>query len=450
MVQNDVEISKDHQEVATSFKMPRGKKITGRVVSQETGDGIEGISVAFHSADPTSKIANPQWIGTSGTTDEKGQFNLSAPEGKGYVALTGSVRGYDLPRFVEAAEKIDKRFYREVNVETDKATENLLFSLDPVKPGDGPAYQFTTDAKPPFFDRFEGIVIDEENNPVEGAEVGFDRWFRQFQDNDDLRIIKTGADGRFTLRYFRIEEGNNLKAMQHDRHLLGQLIFTPEIARGTADHPLELHVEPTGKIVGYVRVNGNPITRANVQLSAAIDQKGSSTPKSRTVDVVQTDQEGRFEFPFVPADREILVYIFFNDFDLTESTFGGNQYHGKIKAGETRELKPFDFIRNDKSVAGIVVDREGKPLAGVSVSASNRDAGSIAGAFTHEPTGPDGRWVIGKVPDTTLSIMAYIRPDDNDPDQKIRNSSVVEAMAGDREVRIILDPKLLRKPRELK
>ena len=114
-----------------------------------------------------------------------------------------------------------------------------------------------------------------------------------------------------------------------------------------------------------------------------------------------------------------------------------------LKPGETRELKPLHLHSRTKSIAGTVVDPEGKPLAGVRLDVQMLDhfPPFIPGLLQPQPTtGQDGRFHIGHLPDVRLQVMAYLSPPEDSRDRRIRNSTSVEVNSGDQEIRIILDP----------
>ena len=61
-----------------------------------------------------------------------------------------------------------------------------------------------------------------------------------------------------------------------------------------------------------------------------------------------------------------------------------------------------------------------------------------------EPTGKNGRFTINKLPNVPLTIMAYFRPPADSPDNAIRFAAKVDVAPGERDIEIILDPKLVR------
>jgi hypothetical protein len=186
-------------------------------------------------------------------------------------------------------------------------------------------------------------------------------------------------------------------------------------------------------------LNGQqPIVGASLNLYEAVPRKDG--PPGRLMSVnpywVKTDDRGRFEFPFVETNRKFTLFVHAEGYNY--ATSGRTVL---VAAGQTVEID-FSLKRLDKSVAGIVIDPDGKPVAGAQVSAQTRSGQVIPGASLHRPTGEDGRFTIRGVPDEPLTLMAYIRPPPDSGDRPIRLPTSVDAEPGQTDVRILLDPKL--------
>jgi hypothetical protein len=117
-----------------------------------------------------------------------------------------------------------------------------------------------------------------------------------------------------------------------------------------------------------------------------------------------------------------------------------------VAPGKTFEVDTYRMLKNDQSVSGMVVDPDGKPVAGAVVSAWIRSgSSSIPRAFTERPTGKDGRFTISHVPNVPLKLDAYIRQPSDSKGGRIRFPANVDAEPGQKDVRILLDPKLVRR-----
>ena len=207
--------------------------------------------------------------------------------------------------------------------------------------------------------------------------------------------------------------------------------------------PLEIRLAATGTIKGRVMEGDNPVVAAGIQADELEPLKGSRTGQMTVNDryFAKTDEKGRFEIPLVEANHRLHLSISIEGY----TEIGRRPGTVAVTAGQTLDVAPFSMMRTDKVVSGIVVDPDGKPVAGALIGAETRSGESIPYAFTTRPTGNDGRFVIRGVPNVPLTLMAYIRPADDARDRTIRFPSRVDADAGQTDVRIVLDPKLVRR-----
>jgi hypothetical protein len=108
------------------------------------------------------------------------------------------------------------------------------------------------------------------------------------------------------------------------------------------------------------------------------------------------------------------------------------------------EVDSFSLKQLNNSVAGVVVDPDGNPVEGVSVRTQITSGRAILIAFSQQPTGKDGRFTIRGLPNVPLTLMAHIEPLPDAKDRKVHFPAHVEAQPGQTDVRIVLDPKLVR------
>ena len=92
-----------------------------------------------------------------------------------------------------------------------------------------------------------------------------------------------------------------------------------------------------------------------------------------------------------------------------------NRLQVRLKPGEYVELPPFVFVPANESVSGIVVDRQGKPVAGAEFTAwtgpdpSEDDVISTARA---KATGADGRFTVPGLPKMPVVLqVGFMVPD---------------------------------------
>jgi 5-hydroxyisourate hydrolase-like protein (transthyretin family) len=282
-------------------------------------------------------------------------------------------------------------------------------------------------------------VIDSAGKPVAGAEVAPSFWL---QVPGEGHPVKSDQEGRFWLRLTRSLPEEFIIAIDRQRRLRGHTLLPQTSPSESQKTPLEIRLAPTGTITGRVMEGDKPVANAAIQADELEPVKGSQTGRLQTNDrySAKTDQDGRFEIPLVEAEHRLHLSVYSEGYTETEGRHGTVE----VTAGQTLEVQPFSVMRTDKVVSGIVVDPDGNPVAGASVSARMRSGESIPRAFTTQPTGKDGRFAIRGVPNVPLTLMAYIRPPEDSKDRTIHHPAHVEAEPGQTDVRIVLDPNLAR------
>jgi hypothetical protein len=285
----------------------------------------------------------------------------------------------------------------------------------------------------------EGRVVDPEGKSAAGAEVGLDQWFRN--SDGEFHPVKTDQDGHFSFQvkpYGLSEEF--IIATDKERKLRGHLPLSLKPQEETLKAPLTIQLVSTGIVKGSVVERDKPISGVSIQFSELVPTPGSSNGALTCTnrDFAISDEHGQFEFPLVEANKKFEIFV------IALGGYTDAQCSGQVETGKTLQLKPLSLMRLDKSVGGTIVDPDGNAVAGVTVSAQMRSGGQIPRAFTYQPTGADGRFVIRGVPSVPLTLMAYIRPSDDAKDRTIRFTARVDAEPGQTDVRIVLDPKLVR------
>jgi len=409
-----VVLREDQREAEAQIELPRGQTVTGSVVGEDTRKGVPGVSVYFRDQLPDD--ASDRFYASSVTTDANGGFRIVVPPGKGSLSISGPVEGYHLPRdpIPRRGENPNPRFVRQIDVTPGEQTPQVRFTV-------GRGLVIT------------GRVIDPEGKPVDGAEVktlpspGNDP-------NVDLST-QTGGDGRFTLTGLPAMKQLWLNATHRQRRLIRRLrVETAGHAENSEPVKVDIQLEQAAAVRGRVLVDGQPTASVGVSLMPSLAYRNEMYMVS--VDSVKTDESGRFEFDLVPPGKAFQVESFSTEFTEPRSPAF------PLEPGQTQELRTLELRRKNLSVSGIVVDPDGNPVEGAKVSAEDRTGRPIRGAFTEQPTGKDGRFTIRGVPNVALSMMAYIPDPPNSKDRRIRFPARVDAMPGDKDVRIVLDPKL--------
>jgi len=212
--------------------------------------------------------------------------------------------------------------------------------------------------------------------------------------------------------------------------------------------PLEIRLVPTGIVSGRVLEGNEPVMGANIELSEPATDADKPGPHRSVGDIerAKTDENGRFEFPLAEANRSFQLSVVMEGYKREGR-------RGQVAAGQTLEIDPVSLTKLDKSVAGTVVDLDGNPVAGVSVRAEVRSGMETTNtyadpfyfyAYSKQPTGKNGRFTIRGVLSAPLMLLAHIEPPQDSKDRRIHYSKFVEAQPDQTDVRIVLDPKLVR------
>lgn len=427
----NVALLKDKRDTPILIELPLGEIVSGSVVDAKTGGGVPGVNVLFDNGFDINRAKTDGLLGTFGVTDASGRFHIGVPAGKGKLKIFGPVAGYDLPGRVYTGPgqepDDDPEFVRTLDIVAGKPVGEVKFT---VSRGESPAV--AAENYPQVRRRLvmvQGVVVDPKGAPVAGAEVG--SW-ASLRSGD--KMFRTDGNGRFAFRVPEYQLSESIVVKDEGRKLFGYVGLGKEPLKA-AKGPLTIRLKPTGTVTGRVVEGDKPLAGISVQLDP------SGPQGERYCLTTKTDDGGVFRFTLVEADREFYIHVFGDKYADGEPRMNT----GRVAAGGTYEVKPFVMVRLDKSVSGIVVDPDGKAVAGALVSASLRSGGSIPRAFLQYPTRSDGRFVIRGVPDRPLTVMAYMQAGANPRGGRIRFPAHVDAEPGQTDVRIVLDPKLVKR-----
>ena len=289
-----------------------------------------------------------------------------------------------------------------------------------------------------------GTVVDERGKPVFAAEV---RTTDRFGRPELAKKTVTDDQGRFELAGFPPHEEQPIEVSDPTTQMIGDAMV-PADDNVAATRVVELppiQLRGTGSVVGKVMGDGKPLAGVAVTL-----QRQSDPPKLEGIEIrpgqswwttaqkTETDAEGRYEFDMVDAGKQLIVSV------QPDGYTDANSRTQTVKAGETVEMPARALKSRSAFVAGIVVDPDGKPVAGVTVSASERNGGGISRRGLAPKTGPDGRFRLEELPSVPLELMAYISAPAGTKDHTIHFPARVNAEPNQSNVRIVLDPKLQR------
>jgi protocatechuate 3,4-dioxygenase beta subunit len=410
-----VDIPADRREVETQVKLARGVLVRGRVVDEETGRGVAGVTLGYEG----QALAAGSFTSPVQTGDD-GSFGLTVPPGKGKVRVSWAPPGYYLPTSSvgpatmedsEGSRKELARHVQEVDARPDQPVRGLNFTI-----GRGRVVT--------------GRVLDPEGKPVRGAQVAAPVLFGR-----TVLPVDTDGAGRFTLSGLAPDQEQDLGIIHPGRKLGAQLSLPAGGNRRPA--PLEVRLQPLASASGRVLDEGKkPIAGAPVTLMVKRTSRGmtyySSRDATEITSPVTSDREGKFIVDTLLPGADYMVQV------TAEGHAGAQVPQFTAQAGHPRALGDLTLVKADQSVAGVVVDPTGKPLEGLQVYAYPQRAGVTLGRFEQVMTDKGGRFRIGNLPGGPIQVTASGPTVAVAGGTQVASSARVMVEAGKQDVRIVM------------
>ncbi len=370
-----LDLQGDRRDIEYTVKLPRGTLATGRVRDEHTGEPIAGASVHYYSKEVNESA--------EATTGADGAFRLPLPSGKGYVILHGVPRGYmrnDLPL---GASLLDAgpRFVREVIAGPSAGPPLLEFTLT------------------------RGRIVTGRARDPDGKPVRISRVESLQELPHDVHLAWTArASGAFTLSGLKPQGSYPLVLICDERGQAARLSLTPGAEAQNAP-PLDVQLEPMGTLTArVVGEDGKPLVGATARLWKK-EVRLQSTGLGVTGDPVAADKDGRFTFTGLWPGGEYSVGV---SADGYASFFGTEKREGKPGV---QALPDIALRQADGSVAGVVVDGAGQPLAGVVVEGHYRrreTGGEMWGHGEPGQTDAQGRFRVTRLPKAPITLHAAV------------------------------------------
>jgi hypothetical protein len=255
------------------------------------------------------------------------------------------------------------------------------------------------------------------------------------------------ADGRFEIAGLDPREPYWLSAVGDG--LAGFPTVTGEPDHSVTEmREIEVHLvlKPVVSLVGRILLDGQP--QAGVRMTLFRHPSGGH----RELHAVATDETGRYRLSGLRAGDRYSIEVE-PKLPALDSAWR-HQWPYIVKLPETAQgevaLPEMNLRPLTQSLAGMVVDPDGKPVVGARVTAMRGKNGGFINyasrswrrqAFTE--TDAAGRFELQELPDEPLSLMAYVQP--KGADRKIRFDVRVNANSNQKDIRIVLDPSLTEK-----
>jgi uncharacterized GH25 family protein len=307
--------------------------------------------------------------------------------------------------------------------------------------------------------KLSGRLVGAKDQPLQDVQVMAVDGGRRYGST------KTDSEGRFTMNVpDGVETAIEIYSRERGQEPVTVVTQDPLVVRYTAgesaqavDAEREKKADVT--LVGRVLSSGKPLARVKLILSRYIAveppralanpsrARQGTTMHSLHVASAETDGDGRYRLAGLKAGDSYQIEVKPPFLAADPAWQHQLPYIPKLPDNAQGEvdLPDMKLRKLTQTLAGKVVDPDGKPVVGATVSAMLRDGiTSIARIARSGPapwteTDQEGRFKLQQLPDEPLAIMAYIRPKAGGP---IRFPAKVNVELNQQDIRILLDPSL--------
>ena len=400
------------------FKLTKPIFIEGRVVDSESGDPVAGASISWGYGNYNFDWTEKQSIGAVAVSGKNGVFRLPIVVGEQRLQVGGEIDGY----MIDGSGKGTA-----VSVNEDGSTEEVVIKVG-------------------FGLRVHGIVTDQDDQPIAGATVTAARVRGDNRKTSSL----TDELGRYEIAglpphsKLRISMWSDAGTAQH--FLDGNLNLS---ANKNKKKQVDLKIEAGTTLTGRVVQSGKPVSGATVILRNAPPQPPEQDwTRYYFLSKAVTDADGRYRVTGLhKGELYNLEVKAAGDAEVRDWVYS-SPYIQEMKEedGSLIELPDAVLSSNGQSLSGIVVDLEGRPVAGYTVNASLVE--SVNGMSLSRPkngpppwtkTDKKGRFDLSYLPEKQVNLMTYKA---NPEGGRIDYPTVQEVTLNDKEIRIVVDPKL--------
>ncbi|MGD0461034.1 MAG: carboxypeptidase-like regulatory domain-containing protein [Tepidisphaeraceae bacterium] len=344
-----------------NFTLIPGVVLSGKVLSADDSKPIGGVPLGIYD------LAHPRNGGLvqSISTDANGSFSIRVPPGEQNVYIMS-----DTPA---------NGFGRPINDEKDitipaGGTASIEFRLPRT-----------------IMASVKGKVVDPDGKPVANASVYL------FSEEPTLRFnrnaITTGADGTFqtppVMRSARIEIRARFQDMATGKSIV--------VHGGTSDEiVVQLQKNALGAITGRaVDQQGKPLKDARIELLYPVGRYRFGD------DVATTDEKGNYKVDSLWADMTYTVEADHDGYGFAQSS--DNLRAG---AGQSTSVPDLTLYKRDSTVAGVLLDRDSKPVSGQRIYVRGPRSGS-----SNLTTDPSGKFQCAVVSNDRLTIYYNFNTD---------------------------------------
>jgi beta-lactamase regulating signal transducer with metallopeptidase domain/protocatechuate 3,4-dioxygenase beta subunit len=392
-----------------------GGLLRGTVVWADTGEPAERAEVFAQGP------SRPEWcdLAESTSVGEDGTFELRVAPGRNTVHCAPPTELL----FTDPTVQVTPR-RRDIDVSEGQTIAGIAFTV-------------TRKVQPVV----RGRVVDAEGQPVAGVRVGSTHDTGVFGSTlDEQFTAVSNADGQFELSIRRPEEhdGWPVLAMDRERGLAGMARLP---ANRVPEEPVELKVEPGGYVTGrIVDTDGRPAK--GVPVHVAVFPRGQGIGYG--MNAGETDANGAFRVgPFHPKPSiEVGAGGPYSD-----RMVGGARQMVQVTAKGDVELEPIVVNAAGRSIRGMVIDQDQRPIRGAIVCASGVDETVRTdgeGRFEVKGLASRGKlWVAAMHPTRALFAAENLDPDwEYEPGLVLRKPGSAEGRLVDQDGRPLAGMKL--------
>ncbi|HVW36573.1 MAG TPA: carboxypeptidase-like regulatory domain-containing protein, partial [Pirellulales bacterium] len=262
-------------------------------------------------------------------------------------------------------------------------------------------------------------------------------------------FAKTDAEGRFTMNVpDGIETAIEVYSDGRGQEPVTVIKQDPLVVRydvGSQTQAMEAERAKKADVglTGRVLVGGKPLAGVRLTLSRILP----TTRRYQKVTSVETGADGGYSLTGLKAGDSYQIEVR-PPFPAADPAWQHQlPYLPKLPDNAQGEvaLPDLKLRKLTQALAGKVVDPDGKPVAGATVSAQLRDGFTSIPRLTRSGPPPwtetdhEGRFRLQQLPDEPLALMAYIHPKEGG---EIRFPAKLNVELNQQDIRIVLDPSL--------
>lgn len=343
-------------ESDVNFTLIPGVRLAGTVLAADDSKPIPGVELGIYNS------AHPRSSGTvqSVTTDANGAFSVRVPPGQQNIYLMSDTPadGFSRPGDDE----------RDITIPENSAG-SVQFRLPRA-----------------FLAPIKGKVVDPDGNPVAGASV-FAYSEQSVLLNNIRNAITTNADGTFQTPPVPRNAHVDLRARFGDLATPRSITVTRN-ASGSVT--LQLEKNAFAALVGrVVDQRGQPLKNARIELLYSIGRYRFGDEAG------VTDDRGNYKIDSLWADMSYSI-------DVTCDFYGEAESNNSLRVspGQSTTIPDLTLYKRDSTIAGVLLDRNNKPVAGQRVFVRGPRSG-----YSNLNTDANGKFQCAVVANDRLTIF---------------------------------------------